>query len=105
MIKQLTTAVLGVTALMGAYSANALTMDEMKQPGSAVTWYQDDDAMKELDVADYLFNHHAKKEVTQARIDQVEQCLNNEMKAAYDDAKATDSNAPSLLSLLTKCKA
>lgn len=102
---KVTTTAMVLMAAMGAYNANALSMDEMKQPGSAVTWYQDDASMKELDVADYLFNTYAKKDVSQAKIDQVEQCLNNTMKQEYADADASDRNAPSLLSLLRECKA
>ncbi len=86
-------------------SAYALSPEEIKQPGSAVTWYQDDADMKRLDVADYMFQHHAKKEVSEAKINQVNQCLENEMKKNYSTAKETDKNAPSMLSLLKKCKA
>ena len=105
MMKKTISSLLAASVVMTSMPAFALTMDEMKQPGSAVSWYQNDADMKELDVADYLFAVHDKKEVSEAKIKQVHQCMDGEMKSSYSSAKETDSNAPSLLRLLQKCKA
>lgn len=104
-MKKTISSLLAVSVVVASMPAFALTMDEMKQPGSAVSWYQNDADMKELDVADYLFSIHAKKEVSEAKIKQVHECMDSEMKSSYSSAKETDSNAPSLLRLLQKCKA
>ena len=105
MMKKTIGSLLAVSVAIASMPALALTMDEMKQPGSAVSWFQNDADMKELDVADYLFSVYDKKKVSEAMIKQVHQCMDSEMKSSYSSAKETDSNAPSLLRLLQKCKA
>jgi len=100
MVKYTISALLVLASVGSAY---ALSPEELTQPGSAVTWYQDDADMKRLDVADYLFQHHSKKDVSEAKINQVNQCVDKEMKSKYSTAKETDKNAPSMLSLLKKC--
>jgi hypothetical protein len=92
-------------ACMGiSASAQALTLEEMKHPGSSLVWRETHKDMRTMDVADYLFSIHAKNSVSEQRIADVEECLNSELKP-YEKLQAGDSKAPSLVSLLKKCKA
>jgi hypothetical protein len=92
-------ACVGITA-----SAQALTLEEMKSPGSSLVWRETDKDMRTMDVADYLFSKYAKSEVSEQRIANVESCLNTELKP-YEKLQVGDNKAPSLSSLLKKCKA
>jgi hypothetical protein len=92
-------ACMGITA-----SAQALTLEEMKSPGSSLIWRETDKDMRTMDVADYLFSKYAKNAVSEQRIANVEECLHSELKP-YEKLEVGNSKAPSLSSLLKKCKA
>jgi hypothetical protein len=92
-------------ACMGiSASAQALTLEEMKKQGSSLIWRETDKDMRTMDVADYLFSKYEKNAVSEKRIADVEACLNTELKP-YEKLELGDSKAPSLSSLLKKCKA